>query len=264
MSIEERLVDPVCIRVGKKYDYVMVDEESNEHYSLEAGVLFGSEHYGFILIIDDKGKQREVVYPTQCKIEAIGIEGGVLKVFEEGKRLPWTFDKKGKLESSAFNDFTEGYLREYSKNVLLLLDNPKMFLNKAAIEHPVKLRIAMDPEKSVIELEDGEKYPLFPGVMLDSLHYGFILLIETLEGVREIKYPTQCRIDAVGCDTNFYDDIKVFENGKYHPWKFGFDGKFKEIARFNLMSRRDQNFIKEIRDLNSEGVKDAFTLQKKK
>ena len=107
-------------------------------------------------------------------------------------------------------------------------------------------------------------YPLCPGVMLGTLHYGFILMFDTEHGKKEVVYPTQNRIDAIGIEGYCYNDLKVFENGKYHPWLFTFDGKFKKQASYNQYSKRDKKFVEEVYDLNESKDQDIFTLQKKK
>ena len=84
MNLEAKMQDPICIKIGKDSNVILADKENKEEHPLVPGAMFGGEHFGFIIISDNNGKQRECFYPTQCRIEAIGIEGGVLKIFEEG------------------------------------------------------------------------------------------------------------------------------------------------------------------------------------
>lgn len=262
MSLEAKILNPVSIRLGKNYNIIMEDEKTHKEYPLIPGVMFGGEHYGFVLITEHNGKQRETVYPTQCKIQAIGINGGILKVFEDGKKLSWRFDKTGKLEHSTFDDFTD----EFRSNFDIIVENYDMFMGEPTLMNPLNIKISRNPEESVILKDENikEDYPLYPGVMLGNVHYGFILIIDTDKGQKEVVYPTQNRIDAVGIEGNIYGDLKVFENGKYHPWLFGYDGKFKKEASYNQYSRRDKAFVEDCYGLNETNTKYCFALQKKK
>lgn len=261
MSLEAKILDPVCIRLGKNSNIIMAGENNKEEHPLVPGVMFGGEHYGFVLITDHNGKQREIVYSTQCKIQAIGIEGGILKVFEEGKKFSWRFDKSGKLEHSTFDEFTD----EFKSKFDIVVENYDMFMGEPTLMNPVSIKISRNPEESVILKDENinQDYPLYPGAMLGTVHYGFILIIDTAKGQKEVVYPTQNRIDAVGIEGNVVGDLKVFENGKYHPWLFSYDGKFKKEASYNPYSRRDKEFVEDCYGLNETTSEYCFTLQKK-
>lgn len=264
MNLEAKMQDPISIKIGENSNVILADQKCEMEYPLVPGVVCGGEHFGFILISDNNGKQREFFYPTQCRIDAIGIEGGILKVFEEGKRLSWGFDQSGKLEHSAFGDFTD----EYRKKIDTIVENYEMFTGEPKLENPLRVRISIDSEKEqsmILQDELTKKdYPLCPGVILGTIHYGFILMFDTEHGKKEVVYPTQNRIDAIGIEKNCYNDLKVFENGKYHPWVFTFDGKFKKQASYNQYSKRDKKFIEEVYGLNEFQNEDIFTLRKKK
>lgn len=64
--------------------------------------MFGGEHYGIVSIADYNGKQREIVYKIQYRMDAVGIEGGYLKLFVEGKYQPWLLTFDVKLENETF------------------------------------------------------------------------------------------------------------------------------------------------------------------
>ena len=269
MSLEAKIQNPICIKLGKNSNVILADEDCKEEYPLIPGALVGGEHYGFIIISDCNGKQRESFYPTQCRIEAIGIEGGVLKVFEEGKKFSWQFTKTGILEHSVFDDFTD----EFRKKFDIIVENYNMFMGEPRLENPLRVQISLDPEKSMILHDEIIKkdYPLYPGVMLGTIHYGFILIFDTEHGKKEVVYPTQNRIDAIGMEDDHCDDedeyckvLKVFENGKYHPWVFTYNGKFKKQASYNQYSRRDKKFVEEVYGLNESRDQDIFNLQLKK
>lgn len=261
MLLEAKISDPVCIRLGKDSNFIMADENNKEAHPLVPGAMFGGEHYGFVLIVDHNGKQREIVYPTQCRIDAVGIEGGHLKLFEEGKKFAWRFDKSGKLEHSAFDEFTDEFRSKFD----IIVENYDMFMGEPTLKNPISIKIARNPEESVILKDENiqENYPLCPGAMLGTVHYGFVLIIDTLKGQKEVVYPTQNRIDAVGIEGDICGDLKIFEKGKYHPWLFTFDGKLKNESSYNQYSKRDKAFVEDCYGLN-EIPSGCFTLQKKK
>lgn len=262
MKIDAKILNPVSIRLGKNYNIILEDEKTSEEYPLIPGVVFGGEHYGFVLITEHNGKQRETVYPTQCKIQAIGLEEDVLKVFEEGKKLSWRFDKTGNLEHSTFDDFTD----EFRSNFASSVENYNMVKEEPTLMNPLNIKISKNPEKSVI-LKDGDikkDYSLYPGAILGNVHYGFILTIDTDEGQKEVAYPTQNRIDAVGIEGDICGDLKIFEKGKYHPWIFGYDGEFKSESSYNPYSRRDKAFIEDVYGLDMEDAVESFKLKTKK
>lgn len=261
MSIEEKVLDPVCIRLGKNSNIVLPDEVNKTADPLQPGVLFGGEHYGFILIIDHNGRQREIIYPTQGTIQAIEMRDSMLKIYEDGKKGPWQFNQAGRLEHTTRDEFTEDFLRKCKA----VLDDSKCF-EDPILMNPVYIQIALDPTKSTIMKDESVcyDYPLYPGAMLGSVHYGFILVIETEEGLKEVAYPTQNRIDAIGIDGSFYDDLKVFEVGKYHPWLFTYNGVLKEKGSYNPYSRRDKEFIKECYALGEVDPGSCFTKRDKK
>lgn len=263
MNIEPKILNPICIRLDKKSSALMTDEKN---YELGTGVMFSNEHYGLNLIINHNGIQREIVYPTQNKIAAVGVENNVLRIFEYGKKFPWCFDKAGKLKKSTFNEFTDKFIDEFNSEVYIVDANPNMFIGEGTLVNPIRIKISRNPKESTI-LKDGnikENYPLYPGVILGTIHYGFILIIDTEKGQKEVVYPTQNRIDAVGIEGDVLGDLKIFENGKYYPWLFSYDGKLKKDSSYNPYSRRDVAFIEDCYGLNDYNSEYCFTLQKKK
>ena len=73
MDIEAKIENPVCIRLGDTENVILADEVNKQSNPLVPGVMFGGSHYGFGLITDINGKQKEKVYPTQCRIDEVGI-----------------------------------------------------------------------------------------------------------------------------------------------------------------------------------------------
>lgn len=265
MDIQARLLDPVCVRIGRNFNVVVSSDDEKNDCSLETGVLFRGEHYGFVLIVDDKNIQREFVYSTQCKIEAIGIENGILKIFEYGKKSPWYFSKNGTVQQNPHNQFTDEFVSEYRSKVNLTLENYNMFMGEGSMLNPVQINIARSPEEStiLINIESGEEVPLYPGVMFDpkSARYGFTLIMDRPEGILEVHYPTQNMIDAIGFEGG---KIKIYESGKYFPWILSQDGQVLKKSGYNSMSRRDKEFVRECcAAVLENGNKDAVTLQKK-
>lgn len=244
MKIEERILNPISIVLGANFNIVLLEDGNTyKELSLTPGVMFGGEHYGFVLITEDNGKQRETVYSTQCKIQVIEMTNGILKVFEDGKKLPWVFDKTGKLEHSTFDDFTDEFKRDFD----IAMENHDIIMEKPTLMNPLNIKISRNPEESVILKNDTikEDYPLYLGAVLGTVNYGFILIIDTDQGQKEVIYPTQNKIYAVAIKGDVYGDLKIFEDGKYHPWLFGYDGKFKRGSSYNQYSSRDQAFIED-------------------
>lgn len=95
MDFKPMLKDPINLRMSHHGCHMLADENFEKAVPLKPGVVIGSEHYGFTLIVDFEEKQSETTYPTQCRISAVGIENDVLVVFEDDKYIPWRFDKNG-------------------------------------------------------------------------------------------------------------------------------------------------------------------------
>lgn len=234
MVVQERFDNPLCIRIGYCENVVLSD---TENIPLSPGILYDSKHYGFVLIIDFNGKQKELVFPTQCSVNAVGYKDSLLKLFENGKKNPWVFDKYGKLLQSNLNDFTNEFIDNYK----IELKNRDTFVEDSIILDPICLKISRNPKESVILGNDSIKkeYPLNPGAIIGDIHYGFVLIIDTLNGQKEVVYPTHNIIDAVGVENGEFGDIKIYEKGKYQPWIFTYDGKLKKEASLEFSSNND-------------------------
>ncbi len=262
MRIDAKLVSPICVRLGKNPGIITSHNGEEKTYPLVPGAIFAEGHYGFVLISEHNGRQREAIYSTQCRIQAIGMNHGTLMIFEEGKEFPWQFTKKGKLEHSTFDEFT----KEFKSPVDIISENYDMFVGEPQLIHPIQIKISRNPGESVILHDENisKDYPLWPGAILVDVHYGFVLIIDSEEGVKEAIYPTQNRIDAVGIEKSPTEVLKVFEKGKYRPWIFGCDGVFKEKASYNPFSKLDKEFIQDCYGVNKNTSEFCFTLQKKK
>lgn len=259
MELEAILKSPICIRLGKNLNIIIENESGKEEYPLVPGVMFGGEHYGFILISESNGKQRETIYPTHRTIQAVGMDDATLSIFEAGKEKAWTFSRNGRLIHSSLDEPLSDGLTKAD----IFVRNEDLFTGEPLLLNPVRIRMYDEPEKSRILGDDpGDiEYPLYPGAMLGSLHYGFVIIKGEDGSEVEQAYPTQNRIDAVGIEGSAYGELKVFEDGKYNPWRFTYNGEFKENSSYNPLSKRDKEFVDTEFGL-SDTSKDSFQLKK--
>ena len=78
----------------------------DEELSLENGVVFGGNHYGFNLIVEKNGELVATPYGTQCRIVGVQIVGEYLTVLEDNKYISWKFNKStGELVNEAVFSF---------------------------------------------------------------------------------------------------------------------------------------------------------------
>lgn len=238
MAEEGIIKNLISIKLGDE-NYILDDQNNN--ISITPGVLVNNDHYGFSVICDFNGLQKETIYKTQNKICAIIIKNGNLLVFEDGKSEPWVIKKNGTLVKSA----TDKYSDEKYCAFNVILQNYEEFLNLPILDNPIRIRFPKDLQRRVILDKDGPDLPFYPGVMYDDSHYGFILEIETYEGVNVIKYPTQNAVVAIGSDRKEEDsELKIFEKGKYFPWVFSSCGNLINKSSFNSLSKNDKESLK--------------------
>lgn len=98
MTLEAKMENPITLKLSSKEKVFISGEEK---LSLETGVVFGDDHYGFNLIVESNGEEISMSYPTQCRIYGTQIMHGELNIFEDHKYIPWTFSKEGKLLKNA-------------------------------------------------------------------------------------------------------------------------------------------------------------------
>ena len=259
MDIEPKIENPVCIRFGDSESVILADEINKYNTSLVPGAMFAGNHYGFVLITDINGIQKEMVYPTQCRIVAVAYKGGTLKIFEEGKRTFWSFNNSGKLEHSIFGEFTD----EYRSRINTSLEYCDIIMGEPILKNPLCVKIARNSERSVILKDEYVKqdYPLYPGAILETEHYGFVLIIDTDKGQKEVYYPTQNRVAGIGTVGDEFGDLMVFEKGKSYPWLFSYDGIFKQEALYNPYSISDKAFVESVYGLNMKDAVACFNLK---
>lgn len=126
--------------------------------------------------------------------------------------------------------------------------------NKASIIpgilNPITFTVyGKDPIKNEILQDELNKnnFSIKKGAMIGRNRFGFIIINKITN--KKTLYPTQCRVNGI-CIEN--DIIKVFEEGKFHPWEFDLNGKMLKSATFEYHSRKDQEYIPENFDINLE------------
>lgn len=259
MILNGKLESPITIKIGDNENITLEDGEGKST-PLNQDIKFEEEHYGFVIVVDSNGNERKVVYPTQCSIQKVSFEGEKLKVYENDKKAPWSFDKKGRIETSATDEFTDEALSEAN----IVVSDAKPHIDKPLLLNPVRMFISERPEKSVVMRDNPDDcdYPLYPGAMLGGTHYGFIIMQVEDDDMKEVAYPTRNRIEAVGIEGNHEGDLKVFEEGKFHPWVFTFKGNLKAVSSYNEYSRKDIEYIRETYGI--EAGEEGFQFKKKK
>lgn len=128
------------------------------------------------------------------------------------------------------------------------------------------IHIRLSGNESIMWIDDGiqEMYPLIPGRFFHGEHYGIILKIDTKLGQGEFIYRTQNKINSIGIEGNRWNDLKIFEYRKYHPWLFTYDGKFKSNASYHYYSKRDKDNVYGCYDFNCDCFNEYFTLSRRR
>lgn len=252
MRVEAKIVNPISIVLGNDERILVNQDDEQVSYPIDPGIMIAGEHYGFVIIVNHDNVQKEYVYPTQCRINAVGlISGEILEIFEDDKKFSWVFDKKGKLLKDLTDKFSS-YDNIFTEHKDMAYDIPR-------IENPISIRIARNSEHNVVLKDETilDNYPVHPGVMFENDHYGFILKFDedTSEGQREIVYPTQNRIDSLGVEASFWDDLKIYENGKFNPWVFSSNGTLLKESSYIECSRDDYGFIIDSNSSNPVQIK---------
>ena len=238
MNIISKMDDELYIKFDGTEGELLASDERGRNLSLRPGVMVGGEHYGFVIIYDNDGKRKEISYPTQCRINSVSIEDKILKITEEGKKGSWEYDRDGELIYSLTDKFTEDYARK-------LMDDYE-HSDTPTCESSIRIKLTEDKNERLCykNADDNDGINLYPGVFLGSLHFGFTLIIDKYGYHKEITYPTENRIDAVGAGKDANSDIRIYEIGKYHPWIFSSYGELKEESGYNIHLPKDVEFIK--------------------
>lgn len=104
-TLEPKLFNPLCIQISEHEPIILLPSDNvAQAYDLDKGVVLGGEHYGFVIISNNKnGEPIETIYPTQCSLYGMQHKDKELNIFENNKTLFWRFDNKGNLiEPSKF------------------------------------------------------------------------------------------------------------------------------------------------------------------
>ena len=130
MKLEPMMKNPILIRIADRKGFI-VNKADNSEISLEKGCMFGSEHFGFKIVVETKGEEREIEYGTQRPIDGIGFEPGGenLAIYERNKYVSWKFNKKMNLLQKA--KFLEIWRpdREYLETLGIVKDSDIKELN---------------------------------------------------------------------------------------------------------------------------------------
>lgn len=238
MALEGKILRPPLIKLGKE-NKVIIQNGNNqeEELPLLPGVFFDTDSfYGFVVVSENNQSQDEVVYSTECPVQAVGMRGNAVAIYEYGKKSSWLFSQKGKLLQSIEGN-PSVYLPSQDRQEYLLH-------KKAEIKDPVVIKVEEDNNifSSSVLADDktGEFLPTYPGVVLGGEHYGFTFVIYK-NGEEKVRrtYPTQNRIYGIESNSEIYGDICVHEDAKYFPWKFNYTGNLITMSSYNPYSRRD-------------------------
>lgn len=275
-NLSPKVKDPISIFLGKKEQKLIFGKDGKDIYPLDPGIVLGEVHYGFIIITENGSVQKEQLYPTECNISAIGIQGGEVLIYEEGKKLGWTFTKKGVLCRSIIGEeVSESYFKsepfiEMASSKIAAINGQPIVKNPVRIEvdstaydsnivvYDQELKEERCPFYQEIKQEKGEKkYPVYPGVVLGTEHYGFTIVMKTGEIIKEKTYPTQNPIYGIATQ-GYAEEIQIFEEEKYHPWKISKEGEMQGEAHYEPCSRRDMAYMEEHQQVLEEGVNKKY------
>ena len=225
-----KLSRPLVIKLSHLGNVVLPMNGIEGELPLSAGIVFmeGSNHYGFMIIVDRENSQDEQVYRTDHEISGIGISNNEVTIFERDIIKPWRFDQKGRLidENKPTIDFGN-YVNEITE----------IEPDKKISEQTITLVIENDPQNNHIEYK-GEKFDRVNGLVVSGEIYG-IAVKNNASGEVE-KIPTEGKLFGAGSDGALKYGFQVIEDGKYHPWRFDKKGRVISEASYNPNSRKDQ------------------------
>ncbi len=118
--LEKKMQEPLNLKLSPKGNVFFSEDEA---LSLEKGVMFGGEHYGFNLLVE---KDEEVIatpFGTQCSIVGVQINGDNLIILENNKYIPWRFNKiTGELVNEAVFSFLKRTEKAYLEENFGIVD----------------------------------------------------------------------------------------------------------------------------------------------
>lgn len=87
--IELRRENPIVLKALNNQGELLIG--AKEQIVSNNGAVFSENHYGFDFTTLENGM---INHETQCPIFGVEVEDGLLKVFEDGKFIPWKIDIK--------------------------------------------------------------------------------------------------------------------------------------------------------------------------
>lgn len=231
-----KLSRPVVIRLSHLGNVILPMNGIEKEYPLDHGLMLmeDSRHFGFMIVVDHETKQSEDIYRTDHEISGIGLYKNRMQIFERGNNRPWEFDLYGRVLQK--NTPTIDFSNQVDEDTVV--EGDKRFSEKT-----ITLVIEKNPKDNHIEF-DGKTYKRANGLVIGDWLYG-IALKNNATGEEIQKIATEETIYGVGPDQNLEDGFEVFENGKYHPWRFDGKGNVISEASFNPNSRKDQAYYSE-------------------
>lgn len=242
MLAESKVSNPLLLSLNTtEKKYILLGEQpeiSDINLLKQGGCVIGSNNYGFKII----SSGNETLYSTQCRITAIEIKDGLLKIHEEGKHFPWKFSLDGNCINSAIffsrsrrdveyltsvlgihsallervngesysvvsdNTNIGNFLDWYSlKDETLIINSKVKKINRRLFNENLKNKNTI---KTII-LEDGIK-TVDAGSFSDFLSLTTLYIPESLEN-----------ISLYIADERILNNLRVFYKGKKLPIRYG-------------------------------------------
>lgn len=117
---------------------------------------------------------------------------------------------------------------------------------EAKIENPITLKLS---KKENALVSDEERLPLENGAVFGNDHFGFHIVVERDGKETTETYATQCRIYGTQINN---EQLYVFEDHKYLPWKFSLDGTLLSYAVFSELKKDEMEYVRETYGVKSE------------
>lgn len=118
--LEKKIDNEINLKLSPNGNVAIFEDEE---LSLENGVVFGGEHYGFNLIVEKDGELVATPYGTQCKVVGVQIVGDNLTILEDNKYISWKFNKNtGDLVNEAVFSFLKRTEMEFLRKTFGVTD----------------------------------------------------------------------------------------------------------------------------------------------
>lgn len=234
---------------GKKFRVLEKDKETNSFRDITKSVA-KDDHYGFTLIIKNKkiGSKKTTI-KTKSKITYITKSNSRIYIGEELMSLPWGFDLNGNVVEEASGQLNDDKKVLYN-NTRHLVSPATIVINKS---HIVDEAGARQCKKEGIDwqnkiLFNNEELAISPGLRIGGMSYGFKIVFKDKDKtISEEEYPTELNIAGIEGKVNNIgelQEVKVYENGKYNPWRFSCDAELISEGSFFPLNPKDAEFMK--------------------